>query len=188
MTRQRTYGSDVEFCRWMRGCEHLPSHDAANGVGFVASDVDLFLHRYMTAVDGVGSRQVQALGFLEVKTRNGEIGTSQRDTLWKMHMTSKGQTTLDGVVLRHYGVGFVFMSGTSPDDSSRMEWGRFQQNQSIYRREITLRQLIALLRFDLHWHNLSRNPFRRHHKTGVIRGVDIAPLGFEVETVVERRS
>jgi len=188
MTRARIYGSDVEFCRWLRGCKLLPSHDAAAGVGVVASDVDVFLHRYMMSVDGVGTRQVQAMGFLEVKTRGGGIRDSQSDTLWKAHMMSKGQSVFDGIVLRHYGVGFLFMDGTSPDDSGSMEWGRFQKNRSILRKAITLTDLIDLLKFDRHWHNLTRNPFRRHHKTRTIYGTDVAPLGFEVDTVVQERS
>ena len=188
MTRPRIYGSDVEFCRWLRDCKSLPSHDSAAGVGVVASDVDLFLHRYMMSVDGVGTRQVQAMGFLEVKTRSGDIGESQSDTLWKAHMMSKGQSAFDGIVLRHYGVAFLFMDGTSPDDSDNMEWGRFQKDRSVLRKPITFSCLIELLRFDRHWHNLARNPFRRHHKTRTIYGTDVAPLGFEVATVVQERS
>ena len=149
MTRARIYGSDVDFCRWLRDCKSLPSHDADAGVGVVASDVDVFLHRYMM---------------------------------------SKGQSVFDGIVLRHYGVGFLFMDGTCPDDSGSMEWGRFQKNRSVLRKAITLTDLIDLLKFDRHWHNLTRNPFRRHHKTRTIYGTDVAPLGFEVDTVVQERS
>ena len=44
MVRERMYGSDTEFCAWMRSCKDLPSY--GDTFGFVASDNDVTVHRY----------------------------------------------------------------------------------------------------------------------------------------------
>ncbi len=67
MTRMRSYGQDLPFCDWLRHHEGLPAVSA--DCGFVATDVDLAIHRYLTEVSGSGTREVQNLMQLEVKTR-----------------------------------------------------------------------------------------------------------------------
>jgi len=125
MTRSRMFGSDVPFCDWMRSNPELPSYSASHAIGFVATDVDVLVHRYLTSVDGVGSRQVQSLGQIEVKTHGGDIHKSQRDTLYKSHVFSEGTQTIAGQYCRHWGVACLFMSGTPsrPDETAA---GRFE--------------------------------------------------------------
>jgi len=182
MTRARVYGSDTDFMDWVR---RQPNMDSRRD-GFVVSDCDCFIHRYMRPVDGIGTREIQALMFLEVKTRNGDLTTSQQDTLSKVDIF-KGHCKKRGI--RHFGVSVLRMSDTSPDDSSLIQWGRFRDDGgNLQYREITREQLIGLMLFDLHPDNLTSQPFRRHHKTREIMAVKTAPLGFSYEKPYLKRS
>ncbi len=59
MTRDRMFGSDTDFCAWMRACKELPS--SSDDFGFSASDNDVTVHRYKTVVDAKGTRDIQGL-------------------------------------------------------------------------------------------------------------------------------
>lgn len=184
-TRDRIFGSDVPFCAWMRSCKLLPSF--STDCGFVATDTDAFIHRYMVSIDSVGSREVQPMMMLEVKTRQGDPSDSQLDTLRKINMFSGSKRLKDGTTVRRFGVAFLKMSGTSPDDSQSMWWGRFK-NDAIRWKPINARQLIDLLRFDIHPDSFTRKPLRRHHLTQDVITRQRMPLGFETEVLVTRRS
>jgi hypothetical protein len=187
------FGSDAPFMAWLRSQEkELPSYSA--NVGFVATDVDLFIHRYLTGLqDAIGTRDIQALMMVEVKTRGGNVRDSQLDTLAKIHACC-GMREVDyyGQILRHFGVSFLFLSGTTPDDSEQMTWGRFDtrklDRQQIKSRPITKERLFELLRFDRHPDNFSNRTFRRHHLTGEIEQIVKAPLGFEYLVKTKKRS
>jgi hypothetical protein len=178
---------------WLRAQQkELPSYSA--DVGFVATDVDLFIHRYLTGVqDAMGTRDIQALMMVEVKTRGGSVQDSQRDTLAKIHACC-GMREVDyyGQILRHFGVSFLFLSGTTPDDSDEIIWGRFDRKkadrQHIKCKGITRERLFELLRFDRHPDNMSTRAFRRHHLTRELEQVVKAPLGFEYLLKVKKRS
>ncbi len=184
MTRNRMYGSDVPFCEWMRSCEDLPSFSAQ--CGFVATDIDLLIHRYLMAVDGEGSRDIQAILHIEVKTRGSEVNASQRDTLWKQNCFN-GAQIINGDYIRHFGVSVLKLSDTTPLDSE-MQWGRFKPDGILFYRTITYKMLIGLFRFELHPDNFQPRPFRRHHKTRTIRTTVTEPLGFDTEAIVTQRS
>lgn len=189
MVRERVFGTDPDFCAWLRKQrKELPSY--SRNIGFVASDVDLLVHRYLTAVDGVGSREIQAMMMLEVKSRNGRPNQSQADTLYKWHLLSNTQQSVGNSLVWGFGVSILSMSGTDPDNSGRLEWGRFKSfaNGSIYYRSINLDQLYKLLRFELHPDTLSRQPFRRHHKTRLITVEEQMPIGFSVDKVIKKSS
>lgn len=191
MVRQRFHGSDVDFCAWLRAQkDELPSFSSY--CGFVASDVDVFVHRYLTEVDGKGAtREIQGLMLLEVKTRGGDLSASQRDTLAKHNAFHDNRKSfakwLKCQMVRHFGVSLLFLSGTDPDNSSWMQWGRFREDK-VVRKNINRDQLFRLLRFELHPDNLQPRPFRFHHKTQEIVCVGKAPLGFEYEQIVIKRS
>jgi hypothetical protein len=187
------FGSDIPFMAWLRSQEkELPSYSA--NVGFAATDVDLFIHRYLTGLqDAEGTRDIQALMMVEVKTRGGSLRDSQRDTLAKIHACCGfREVEYCGQALRHFGVSVLFLSGTTPDDSDEIIWGRFDpkkaHKQHIKCRSITRERLFELLRFDRHPDNLSKNAFRRHHLTREIEQVVKAPLGFEYLRKVKKRS
>lgn len=190
MTRERIFGSDQEFCEWMRGCkDELPSW--SKDCGWVATDVDLVIHRYLTSVDGMGTRDVQCIMDIEIKTRGATVNKSQQDTLYKKHRCSSHKTRgvkIDGQIVRYWGVSFCRMSGKNPDDSDLIEWGRFQKRGRIKWRKISRKILIELMRFDRHPDNLSYRPLRRHHKTTEYVVSMKSPLGFEYEKPITKES
>lgn len=185
--RQRYYGSDIPFCAWMRAQkDELPSYSRT--YGYVASDVDLHLHVYNTPVDGIGTREIQGLMYLEVKSRGGSVPSSQLDTLSKINATiSRKPRQFCRETLRHFGVSILFMSGTTPDDSEELKWGRFDEKR-LNVQPITKTQLFQLMRFDIHPDSLLPQPFRRHHKTQQILQMVHAPLGFTYQQPVIKRS
>lgn len=191
MTRERMYGSDTEFCDWMRNCKRLPSF--SRDFGLSASDNDVTLHRYITAIDGQGTREVQALMQVEVKTRQGKPPFAQIDTLSKLNMFCGQKSTREGVV-RFFGVFILVLQNTRPDNSEKMWWGSIPKGLNIRDareckwKQIDVDVLIDILRFDRHPRSLDKNPFRRHHKTQEVIESEVTPLGFEIEKRVTKRS
>lgn len=188
MVRQRIFGSDVDFMRWVRSREDLfPS--SSNHSAYVASDVDALWHQYKTVVDGQGTREIQAMMFLEVKTRSGRLTSSQQDTLFKFHKSIKPSIKVNGMIIRNLGVSVVYLDGKDPDDSSRIQWGRFKQDGELQLTPISYDQFIALMQFELNPDTLrDKTPFRRHHKTTCFIALETTPLGFTVERLVQTRS
>lgn len=181
MNRQRMFGSDVPFMGWLRaqGVD-LPSNGRDCGV--VATDVDFHIHRYLSCVDRIGSREVQTLMQIEVKTRNAEPKPSQLDTLFKVHATTKRWSQVNGQAVRNFGVSVLKLSGTTPLDSSHMWWGRFHEEFAILKyRAICIDTLFQLLRFEIDPENFCTIPFRRHHSTKTIVTKVTTELGFECE-------
>lgn len=192
MVRSRVFGSDVPFLGWCREkgrTGELPSSSIDRGV--VISDVDCTVHQYKSPVDRIGTRELQAILEVEVKTRSGEPTDSQVDTYRKKHVSIKQKVEWKKQTIFNYGVAFVSMSGTTPDDSDVIRWGRFSDDEhmSICWREIDKHMLLSLLRFDLHPDSFAKNPFRRHHglSSTFIQRIK-TPLGFDVEESVVIRS
>jgi len=189
MVRDRVFGEDKPFLGWMRKCPDLP--ESGCDFGWVQTDCDTVMHRYKFHVDSEGSREVQALMLLEIKTRNGEPSPSQKDTLFKVHQF-RGWRVINESGTRskiwHAGVSIVSLSGTTPEDSERISWGRFADDAEIRWdripinwREIDIYTLVRLLRFDIDPDDFSPNRFRRHHKTQCIHGIARAEMGFLYE-------
>lgn len=192
MVRERMFGSDNEFCAWMRACKELPS--IAPDFGFVATDCDVIVHRYKTVSDSVGTREVQGIMQIEVKTRGGTPTASQIDTVSKINMFS-GDKQSNGVCVRNFGVFFLALSGTTPDDSEWMLWAKFRDKKPgnnlnhLESNYITRQELIDILRFERHPRNLKdTKPFRRHHLTREFIEKVETPLGFSIEKPVIKRS
>lgn len=185
--KRRSFGSDLAFCDWMRNCGELPSY--SRDVGFVATDVDLFLHNYLVAIDGSGSRDIQTLMAVEVKTRFGEPNKSQLDTLAKMHFTSfQYRAVLFGSeYVRNFGVSVLQLSGTTPANSQKMLWGRFNQRELKWK-EINFSELIDLFLCKRHPDSLDRNPLRRHHKTRELVATVKTELGFSIDELIRKKS
>lgn len=165
MTRERIFGCDVPFMAWMRANPRLASYSIESGI--VQTDVDTTIHRYLTAVDKKGRRQIQSLMELEVKTRGGDLTKSQLDTYRKKHATTITGKVVDvwGSNVRNFGVSVLKFSGISPDDSEKIEWGRFDKKLIMKYRIITKEFLEELLLFELHPDTFEKQLFRRHHKT-----------------------
>ena len=195
MTRDRMFGSDVPFCAWMRANKVLPSY--SRDCGFVASDVDLFIHRYLVDLkDKQGSRDFQCLMTVELKTRLGVVHESQADTLWKLHKF-RGQLAKPlwcekrkhHYELRNFGVYFLRMSGEDPKESGIMKWGRFDKDRPTIRwDDVDVDKLVRILRFDISPESLEGNWWRRHHKTQEIVTLEQQPLGFAKPVRTIKRS
>lgn len=193
-TKTRVFGFDVPFLEWIRDLEELDSRKAAIGV----TDVDCLIHHFAyEVIDAPGrmkgkTRQIQALMGLEVKTRNKqpEADFSQFDTLWKWHLTVKKEHREKGTdwIIRNFGWSFLRLSGTRPDNSEAIHWGRFEEGCVLKWRQINIRILIELLGFIRHPDNLSKEPFRRHHASKTIWRIAEQPLGFAVPILEINRS
>ena len=83
------------------------------------------------------------------------------------------------------------MSGTRPDDSDILQWGRFldlsDQSKIVWKR-ITEEMLLDLIGFKIHPDNFLPNPFRRHHAKKEIFTDELTDLGFEIPIKVFQRS
>lgn len=168
--RIRFHGSDIDFCAWLREQDaELPSY--SEQCGWVASDVDLVVHRYKADVaERFGTRDIQAIMDLEVKTRNGKPHPSQRDTLFKKH-AFRGEKFVNSVCVQYLGVYFLRMNNTRPDNSKALFWGAFASDtsQEIEWTSITLPIMFEVLRFERHPETLERHFYRRDPDTGVIK-------------------
>jgi len=165
LVKQRIYGSDVDFFAFIRNCPDLPSRRGSTRTA--VNDCDSIFHNFMNAVDNQGTRKIQTIKMIEVKTRNGRPDKSQRDTFFKLDCFH-GQKTIGGNLIRFEGVFFLFQSGTSPKDSETMHWGVFDKNGSIKKTQIDYEKLIELLIGKRHPRNLAGKAYRRHHKTADI--------------------
>jgi hypothetical protein len=188
VTRDRLFGSDVPFMAWCRSCSLLPSWSP--DCGWVQTDVDTFIHRYLTCVDKQGTREVQPMMELEVKTRSGNLTDSQVDTYRKKHATTIPLLKWNWQTLINYGVSFVCLEGSSPADSAWIKWGRFKRSSlvEISWNDISIDQLIKLMRFELHPDTLCASSYRRHHKTAKVMVCEETPLGFVAERELTTRS
>jgi hypothetical protein len=125
---------------------------------------------------------------LEVKTRNGEPRFAQLDSMYLQHEFSKGRMRKGIMTIAHHGVSFLSLSGTTPDNSALMRWGRFGEKKAINWRPVDRSTLESLLLFNLHPDNFSPNPYRRHHKTSTLEQVVTFPLGFSSPVTLVSRS
>lgn len=143
-----------------------PSLDSVQE-GIVRFDIDILLHRYMFKEDKKGTREIQCMMFIEVKTFDAELTAAQQETLGILsqvirnrrrnrHRDKRGLHATDhvaparvlsrskyhrrSVALRMFGGHLLQLSGTTPDDSDRIRWDY---------KKITVETLKGLLRFDL---------------------------------------
>lgn len=191
MTKDRIYGEDSPFGRWMRNQGRITGTMPSSA--FVSSDVDHIIHRYKTVVDGEGTRDIQALMIIEVKTNSAKPGFSQAHSMWLHHLcanTSKPRRKVmdSGCTIFNHGVSFLSFSGTNPDDSETIKWGRFRKGAIIDWREISTENLIDLLMLDIHPDNFERNPYRRHHLKSQIEQLVSFPLGFSSAVTITTQS
>jgi hypothetical protein len=103
MTRDRIYGEDSAFSAWVRGNKLLPAAE------IVATDTDLWIHRYKTHIDSIGVRNLQSLIMIEAKTRGAKPNSSQQDTLLKIHRTianPRQPIYVKKQLIRNFGVAF----------------------------------------------------------------------------------
>ena len=188
-TAWRGYGDETPIGKWVRNNEELPSR--SSGSAFSVSNTDLTIHGYMQSVDGIGTRSIQSLIRVEFKSFGKIPDTWQLDTLFKEHcginIRPCGYDVKGATVINH-GIYICVCSGSTPEDSEWIKWGRFLATGIPSWRTITTSVLNSLLRFDVHPKTLERWSLRRHHKKTVVHRVARTPLGFEVEQEITVRS
>lgn len=163
------------FKRWVRNHPQLHSMEA----GIVVYDCDMLLHKFMVKKDGVGTRDIQCIMFIEVKRYMAKPTPAQLDTLSvfssalrnrkdNMHKEKRGRHLENHhpptkawskmhnkeIELRMFGAHLLQFSGSGPDDSAEILWDG---------KKIDTLMLIQLLRFERDPDTLSRDFLRRHH-------------------------
>jgi hypothetical protein len=168
MTAIRRDGSDTPFSAWLRAHPALDSIKERLSV----SDCDYWIHQYRAHRDRVGSRAVDSIMLVELKTFCADVGYAQRDTLHLVHQLLRhasvrpdgrrrtlrldGQKAGERRIVRCFGVHTLRISSDRPDRSSLMYWdGRVIDEQ-------TLVEILSFLRDpDAPMRSLSTE--RRHH-------------------------
>jgi hypothetical protein len=189
MTKRRIYGEDKPMMEWIRNHPELPSYSMNHGR--TVNDVDFLIHQYMTTVDNHGTREIQLMMHIETKCMLARPDSSQTDTLFKEHVMKRGIKTIGGKQVRHHGVSVLSMSGRNPNESGKLEWGRFQGFGNVPEltfREISEQTLIQILTFRIHPDSFAETEYRRHHKTRVIQFIEEQPLGFTLPVTQTIRS
>ena len=165
IVKQRIYGSDLEFLKFIRECPDIPSR--IGGSRNSVNDCDTVFHNFMSCVDGQGTREIQTIKIIEVKTRGGRPDGSQKDTFFKLDYFN-GQKKVGGNLIRFEGVFFLFMSGTDPKNSDTMFWGVFDESGIIKETKIDYKKFIEIIVGKRHPRSLTGKAYRRHHKTTTI--------------------
>jgi hypothetical protein len=130
---------ETAFERWIRNNERLDKPPC-----IARFDLDVLLHRYKFD----GSRDVQAMMFIEVKTHQAKIKRPQAATLNIFHQVLRHRDgeavfcTMEqrDVQILMFGGHLLRLSHSSPVDSEWMEWGGVRIDES---------QLEKLLKFEL---------------------------------------
>jgi len=192
MTVRRIYGKDTPFSAWLRAEPELGSYEH----GITITDIDYIFHRYAAPVDRVGTRELQLMMHLELKSNGAPApNPSQAETLFFEHQilkSSKERKRTDDkedVLVKHFGVFILWLNGSSPADSTIILWGVFTRKGGIKWHKIKdVKTLIRILRFDIHPRTLIPNPLRRHHKDEAICTKEMTPIGIEIERKFIRHS
>jgi len=163
MTAPRRDGQhQTGFAKWVR---NVPELDSIRE-GFSCLDIDWVWHRYMNPSDSIGQRYIQHIMLIEEKSYGAEVGFSQRDTIMLLDQAlrhavgSKGITAKNArgrkVKLRYWGWNTIQYQGNMTSESEWIKWNN---------RQITMDELIGLLRFELHPQTLAPIDanMRRHH-------------------------
>jgi len=164
LTSPRRDGKHLSgFAEWTRTVRDLDSRDA----GVCNTDIDWIWHQYKEPSDNIAdSRRVNHVLFIEEKSRGASQSVAQRDTMKQIHQiffkkltrrmfrvtNDRGQE----IWLKFWGWFTLEYDGSDPQRSNMIRWDG---------RQITLQELIGILRFDLRPDNLERHDRRIcHHR------------------------
>lgn len=163
MTARRRDGNDTPFGAWIRREPRLDSIKERLSI----IDTDYWIHQYRAHTDKVGTRKIDSIMCVELKTYEAELGYAQRDTLRLVSaMYRKVNYTKDGKCrtitlnmgneirsIRMYGY-FVLRLQTDTPESGWIEWDG---------RQIDIDTLIEILSFRRDPRTLNIRSERRHH-------------------------
>jgi hypothetical protein len=134
MTTEQRDGLGSPFSRWIRAHPQLDSIKQRLSV----TDSDYWIHQYRAHSDRVGTRAIDQIMLVELKTFSADLPPSQRDTLHLVSqmlrsasMTSNGKRRymrLSGTkcgerrIVRCFGVHTLRLSRDRPDNSTSILW------------------------------------------------------------------
>jgi len=159
MTTERRDGNEEPWRTWVRTNPNLDSKTH----GLSITDIDLCVHRYMVHADRIGTRELQHVLLLEVKTFGADEPHPQADTLAvldaALRLLRRKKIRIPGSRtpcrrVRFWGVHCLRLSGLMPPTSEQMWWDE---------KPITLPELEEVLRFERDPDSLQPREDRRHH-------------------------
>ena len=190
----RHYDHDTPFGAWLRANkDKIPSNGVETGT--TANDVDFVIHCWKRKNTG---EQIKAITQVEIKTRCGEVAFQQMEAFSTLSAFA-GVRDFKDAQYRFYGVCFLLLSHTRPDNSDTIVWKRFPVQVKTDVKEklvpsamlidrITEAQLIGILTSDLHPISLRKfRPGWLHHGRKSVVVTEMTELGFPVEKVVHKR-
>lgn len=193
MTAPRRDGGGSEFGKWLREDPELDSVK----YGLCISDIDWIVWKYKLNQDGQGTRCVKLTLWLEIKTFCASLHKAQQELLFAYHknLHDKRQRIYSPFINKEiscwtFGCFVVRLSSGNPRRSKNIWLGRFTEKGHIEYIPINEETLRGIVSFNLDPYTLLpiHHSLRRHHKvTELIEQVQ-APLGFQYERVITKRS
>jgi hypothetical protein len=162
MTTPRRDDKQEPWAAWVQ--ENPRLHSVRDGL--CCTNSDLWVHRYATKPDKVGTRELQHLMLIEVNTFGAVMDErSQGDTYHLIDQVMRRDRGKRGRYykrrtgekrwVRCWGVHYIRMSGDTPPNSEWLTWDG---------KEVTVLQLEELLRFERDPDTLKPRSDRRHHR------------------------
>lgn len=171
MTRLAKDKRDGPISEWIRAQKQLDSIEYKMDV----TDIDFTFHKYLTQVDGCGTRHVKLIQDVEWKSWGKKLSVNQLETLYFRHQLLNKKSRLISNRLRKrvyvwYFGQFVCLlyGGNAPDACQYIEWCGFDGFGVLRSKEISAALLVDILGFKIRPDNLTKMSLRRHHKTSLI--------------------
>lgn len=176
---RRDSSEETPFGKWIRNHPGLDSIRERLSI----TDSDYWIHQYRAHRDKVGSRAVDSIMLLEVKTHSRDLPMAQRDTLYltnqllriacqrsngrRKYIRVRSSRVGETRVVRCFGVHQLILSSSDPANSATILWDG---------RVITGDMLVETLRFDRDPDDPSKQlTYRRHHTSLRARVMQLFP-------------
>ena len=164
MTRERTDGIDSPFSDWLRKEKSLDSVKQNLSI----TDADYWIHQYRETTDSCGTRGIESIMMIELKTNSASLPFAQRDTLKLINagfhnafydqagrvVTKKVQIDNKTRFVRFYGAFLLQIDTDRPDTSKTIKW---------HGKVISYQVLLNVLAFKRDPRTLNERDDKRHH-------------------------